>query len=306
MYYSEERWFAHQYEQCPECKWPVTPANAYCDRCGQDLVGGETRQGRRRKTTKCIYCEKVARRSDEDIFPRWLSRTYPGRGAFLPNIVRRTSEYCWPRQAPIFVASTRGPSRDAYRLITNSVCKPCNNGWMSRIQGRVKPIIVRLVQSKKLSLSVEERLTLSQWAVMTFTNIGFAENFASTEQYQRSDLKAGRMPAGWLVGVGHLADTKLAGAYERYASAMPIGLNDKPFTPVTSGWLAIENLVFGHIHAFGDQTVGLTGLFGLGPEERIASAGLSLLWPSPEQPWEGKSGHATFDSLQRLCLNDII
>jgi hypothetical protein len=175
---------------------------------------------------------------------------------------------------------------------------------MSRLQAGAKPILLRLLETQTLALSAIDRLALSRWAAMTFTNMGFAERQPSTEQHQRTALLRGEMPTGWCIGVGLVTSLEHAGAYERYSMAMPVGMGDKPFTTFTSGWFAIENLVFGNIHALGDMTLQLTQYsIGAAPNDYLHSAGLSTLWPSPDEPWLGESNPAPSAAILRLRPN---
>ena len=52
-------------------------------------------------------------------------------------------------------------------LVVRRVCETCNNGWMSRLQNRTKPIIERLWNEPNVTLQLEDCHTLPLWAVMT-------------------------------------------------------------------------------------------------------------------------------------------
>jgi hypothetical protein len=56
---------------------------------------------------------------------------------------------------------------DSFRL--KKVCEPCNNGWMSTLEGIAKPILLGLIESDRAldSLDEEERRILAKWAGKT-------------------------------------------------------------------------------------------------------------------------------------------
>lgn len=54
-------------------------------------------------------------------------------------------------------------------LITKKVrvvCKKCNNGWMSKLEERVKPILIPLLTADSSSVQKEDLSTLIEWIVM--------------------------------------------------------------------------------------------------------------------------------------------
>jgi hypothetical protein len=70
--------------------------------------------------------------------------------------------------------SERGPTLDRKswpvdrpELVIKCVCSRCNNGWMSQLQERGKPIIERLWTGGACALDLQAKRTLSSWAVMT-------------------------------------------------------------------------------------------------------------------------------------------
>ena len=56
---------------------------------------------------------------------------------------------------------------DSFRL--KKICAPCNNGWMSAVEGNAKPVLLRLINggAELSSLSVEEKDILARWAGKT-------------------------------------------------------------------------------------------------------------------------------------------
>lgn len=99
----------------------------------------------------CIFCAEPAS-SKEDAWPLWLlrqvgtnraARIDAERGAQPPRIWR--------------VVGTG--------LTVRFVCAQCNNGWMSKLENRVKPIVLRLLDNAGTKLTVQEQTALAAWSV---------------------------------------------------------------------------------------------------------------------------------------------
>jgi hypothetical protein len=61
------------------------------------------------------------------------------------------------------------PSWSTYqpKLTVKCVCEQCNNGWMSRLENRVRPHLEPLLTGQPRVLDAEAQTTISTWAVKT-------------------------------------------------------------------------------------------------------------------------------------------
>ncbi len=68
-------------------------------------------------------------------------------------------------------------SHDLGSFAIKNVCIPCNNGWVSQLEGRAQPILLGLMNMKTslLQLSIAERSTVSAWAIKTAFMIASAQ-----------------------------------------------------------------------------------------------------------------------------------
>ena len=100
----------------------------------------------------CIFCGASAN-SCEDAWPRWLTSRFiaPGTMEAQRGVDLRMST--WRTDRP--------------EIRIRRVCAECNNGWMSRLQQRAKPVIERLWDQDTCILDIEDSHALSLWAVMT-------------------------------------------------------------------------------------------------------------------------------------------
>ncbi len=47
-----------------------------------------------------------------------------------------------------------------------AVCKSCNNGWMSELEGAVRPLIEPMIKGYNAALTTEQQITVATWATM--------------------------------------------------------------------------------------------------------------------------------------------
>jgi len=99
----------------------------------------------------CIFCGGPAN-SKEDAWPLWLMRqlrvTEKGRVEAQRG---RQAPYNW--------------SPASAKLQVKFVCTSCNNGWMSRLEVRVKPIVEDLLGDRSVTLNRDGQTSVVVWAV---------------------------------------------------------------------------------------------------------------------------------------------
>jgi len=102
-----------------------------------------------------MFCDGQAS-TKEDVWPSWLMKS-------IPDIKAGTME-----------ASRGGKTLESWKNLkpeqkVKYVCGCCNNGWMSQLENRVKPIIEALFSQEPVRLDNINQITLAQWSVMDFT-----------------------------------------------------------------------------------------------------------------------------------------
>jgi len=105
-------------------------------------------------TRKCIFCTETAT-SIEDAWPRWLLRRLPGSRSSIMYAERGAGAVLesWPTKSA------------AIRV--KRVCGHCNNGWMSRLENRAKPVIESLIDDRRDALHLKSMQSIAVWAVKT-------------------------------------------------------------------------------------------------------------------------------------------
>ena len=101
----------------------------------------------------CLFCSNSAN-SVEDAWPLWITNQFRGR---QPSAVQA-------ERAGIRLTSwnTHQP-----KLTIRCVCEECNNGWMSRLENRVQPLLQPLLTGQRSAMDMDGQATIATWAVKT-------------------------------------------------------------------------------------------------------------------------------------------
>jgi len=113
---------------------------------------------------KCMFCSQSGGMSKEHVFGEWLKPHFPRS----PNVKHESVNFSYAdddRNRPVGTRRLKQGHSGSVKLRT--VCQSCNNEWLSRLEGRVKPILPALIYGKKLGLLPEAQATLATWATKT-------------------------------------------------------------------------------------------------------------------------------------------
>jgi hypothetical protein len=156
-----------------------------------------------------MFCETVltaAASSREHIIPEWLLK-YLG--------VRETAVNPTHHKADTMeVVSTR---RQTFNALTNGlVCAGCNNGWLSQLEDRAKPLLIPLVTGERsiYDLVLREQAILSRWALKTACTLNRASNFHQFVPPDHAHFVLNvpqHLPAGMIVTTQQLRDSRTEG-----------------------------------------------------------------------------------------------
>jgi hypothetical protein len=105
-------------------------------------------------TKTCVFCNR-GRVTDEHILAQWISGLFPNATLGISHL------------------GALGGDVKRYQLaflnqVVGCVCKRCNNGWMSGIEGSVKPTLAPMLTTNlSIPLSPENQKLLSTWVFKT-------------------------------------------------------------------------------------------------------------------------------------------
>jgi hypothetical protein len=101
----------------------------------------------------CIFCQQRGV-SREHAWPKWLLSSI---GNCNPSSM--TEALLGPKNPSV---TWTGPE-----VTVNCVCRTCNNGWMSDLEGRARPIVGSLLNDVSFSLDSSQQSDLTLWSVKT-------------------------------------------------------------------------------------------------------------------------------------------
>jgi len=94
-------------------------------------------------------------KADEDVLPVWLSRELNSTGQVVTEFIT---------EMPGQPRTTRfQPFANLATLKLERVCHVCNNGWMSELENRTKPLLIPMIRGNACQLSVQNQRQISAW-----------------------------------------------------------------------------------------------------------------------------------------------
>ena len=129
----------------------------------------------------CIFCGPTTEKmTKEHLWPKWVKEHHHRHGIGVGGYKtrrRRTNE-------GLRVYGTKG-----IELTARVVCEKCNQGWLSALEGHVKPLAIPLMLGQQHELTAENQVLLSTWIsklAMLYEHTGQGAKFFN--QTDRSGL----------------------------------------------------------------------------------------------------------------------
>jgi hypothetical protein len=147
---------------------------------------------------KCIFCGQGGM-SKEHVFGVWLRELFPR----TPD-----AQHTFGTVAPSMIVgipriTTNDRQGHTGTVFVRVVCDSCNNGWLSALEKREKPILTPMILGEKCRLSPEDQNILSVWAAKTAMTAEYKQRREDgTTQEERTFLmERERPPSNWFVWV---------------------------------------------------------------------------------------------------------
>jgi hypothetical protein len=99
----------------------------------------------------CIFCARRAD-SDEDVIPKWI-----------PRLLRKQEGERVPMRTSRFGHKPHEQLAGESIQKVGSVCDQCNNGWMSRLEEKVKPILKPMMLGNAVTLTAQQQERITTW-----------------------------------------------------------------------------------------------------------------------------------------------
>ncbi len=236
---------------------------------------------------QCLFCGKPAD-SKEHLWSDWILKSLKSRNPIVQKVGKA------PPSNPFTGAVT-----------VRCVCTECNNGWMSRLEARIKPLVGSLMQDISAPLDAEQQKDVSLWALKTAMVVEATKSRDIARCYQHADCEQLRLnssvPPRTKIWLGRFSGSGLL------ATGTDIWLNVSEVpkaahgcvTTIIVGHLAIQVLTT-HIPAkYDNETINVSCKMGPWNELLIDVWSLadSVMWP-PARSFTNDGGPLSFIALR--------
>lgn len=184
---------------------------------------------------QCVFCGATGKLSGEHVFPDWSQpflESEAGPGTHVRRVIR-----------------AEGKTKTVHRGLpatatVNSVCAPCNHGWMSRLEEAAKPYLVSMLKGHHRTYHRGGQKLLATWALKTALVAGSKFKPATPEVFYRDLRDSGEPSENTAIWLGA---TPWAGFH--YIDYRPLKISNIGEPRVTAenafaGLLALGHVVF--------------------------------------------------------------
>jgi hypothetical protein len=152
---------------------------------------------------RCIFCGGFGL-SKEHVLPDWLQEIFPR----APTDTHTLGSYDWIKipghVAPI--QNTRRKQGQAGARKVRVVCeKNCNGGWLSRLEGALKPLLKDLVYGNSRVLTVADQRLLATWIAKTAMTAEYVqpEQVAISQATRTRFYETQEPPGHWTIWIAY-------------------------------------------------------------------------------------------------------
>lgn len=160
----------------------------------------------------CIFCGQHSKLTKEHFWPNWLRKHLPtdSSDSYFTEIHSTNS------LAPPTLQNRKVFQGDVTTKKIRAVCGSCNNGWMSRLEERVKPLLMSLMNDTAPHLTTRQVYEVSLWCSVKAVTAEYTnKNEALTPSADRYQIRAtGAIPKYIRIFLGTHAGLNFA-AYKR-------------------------------------------------------------------------------------------
>ena len=237
---------------------------------------------------RCAFCGGPGA-SHEHVFGEWLKKLFPNSAKEKHvRISGRQRLAQSGKIVPSQITSIR--EGHAFTTTTRKICRKCNNGWMSKLEGEVAPILIPMIRDEPITLNAQAKLTLASWITKTVMTADTAEpNAMAITQAERTGLmETKRPPNQWQIWLARHSHTD---GWETGLEHVAISLQ-RP--PINEKMLQTKNTQATTI-GIGKLLIHVTSStlpgYKIDPPEDVLPS-LTRLWPMPDTDIAWPTSHA--------------
>jgi hypothetical protein len=168
---------------------------------------------------RCAFCIGKAN-SKEHMWPEWAKEHLPNDGEWYRPLFYQTKGKITTKGKPSKIRQN-----GLRNLTVRTVCRSCNNSWMSKVEERSKPIISKLMLGENHSISHADRRQLREWlflkACVFDQSRGF--NWVISKTDRVSFMNTLRIPNDFQCWIAHCGISPFDLALNKYAASIPRG-----------------------------------------------------------------------------------
>jgi hypothetical protein len=105
----------------------------------------------------CVFCQRERKLTLEHVIPDWIGR----------HLADATGATDVTHTQRLEGQDVRSWTTGALEVRVRRVCEDCNTGWMSRLEGVARPVLLPLIAGRSRGLSPTEQKTIAVWAIKT-------------------------------------------------------------------------------------------------------------------------------------------
>jgi hypothetical protein len=199
-----EHWSCHGFLPLPASQLPIRiglrDPNSYTM---SDPMTKKPKRANPKEPGRCIFCGQGGL-THEHIYADWLKDYIPREQPY--HVMRKADVGPYSNET----VELRKQTGDFYGRRVYCVCAPCNNEWMSRLQERVRPIVVPMLTGQAITLHRRAQTTLASWtAMMIMVGEYVNRDKIAIPQSDRAFLmETQKPPSHWRIWIGaHLNET---------------------------------------------------------------------------------------------------
>src|SRR5581483_3341668 len=162
----------------------------------------------------CAFCDQELRKGTKTVehaLPLWLMKALGITDQVLSRIHWRPTAIGETGPIPPR-AFVKGRHHAMPSFVSGGICANCNNGWMSDLENRAKPILTQLFDGMPpADLNPEERALLARWAIKTAFMLDspslYRKRVPASHFHEFYESIAGEIPPHLVVVAGTHAET---------------------------------------------------------------------------------------------------
>ncbi|MCD1643084.1 hypothetical protein [Aurantimonas coralicida] len=115
-------------------------------------------------------------------------------------------------------------------ITSRVVCEQCNNGWMSRLEVRARPILTPLILGEECVISTGDQVVIASWIAKT-AMVGeylYETGAAASTREEREILRLeGVPPPNWFIRISPLLAVRWRVGHHHYSASVAVSRNPK-------------------------------------------------------------------------------